>query len=210
MVTKEDIIRKNKLKRSKYINSDCAELTISPRLKYVKGLISRVLLTVIFVMGSMIFMNLSPKNKEMYQKYVMENSLEFTKINNWYQNLFGKVDLINKEKDTPVFSDNIKYSSIIYNDNHSKLTVGSGSAIKVITSGIVVFIGNKDNLGNTVIIQGKDGVDIWYSNVTDTNMQVYDYVESGNILGTANSEYVYLTISKDGKFMSYEEYQKLI
>ncbi len=211
MLTKEDIIRKNKQKRRKYINNDQTNKdNLSPKLKYVKGLISRILLSVIFVMVSIIFINSSEKNREMYKKYIMENSLEFTKINNWYQSLFGRVDLLNKSKDTPVFSDNIKYSNIVYDKNRTELTVGEGSAIKVITSGIVVFIGSKDNLGNTLIIQGKDGVDIWYSNLTDTDISVYDYVESGSVLGTANSDVVYLTISKDGKFLSYEEYQKLV
>lgn len=83
-------------------------------------------------------------------------------------------------------------------------------AISVITSGIVVFIGEKDDLGNTVIIQGNDGVDIWYSNITDTDISVYDYIEAGSILGSSNSEDIYLTINKDGEFINYEEYKASI
>ena len=41
-------------------------------------------------------------------------------------------------------------------------------------------------------------------------IQIYDYIESGTILGTSNSDYIYLTINKDGKYITYEEYQKLI
>ncbi len=211
MNTLEDIIRKNKIKRRKYINNGQSNKEeLSPKLKYIKGLISRFLISVILVMVSVIYINGSSKNRELYKKYIMENSLEFTKIDNWYQSLFGKIDLLNKSSDTPVFKDNIKYSNIEYSDNHTKMTVGEGSSIKTITSGIVVFIGNKENLGNTVIVQGKDGVDIWYSNLTDTDISVYDYVEAGSILGISNSNEIYLTISKDGKFISYEEYQKLI
>ena len=48
------------------------------------------------------------------------------------------------------------------------------------------------------------------ANITDSDIKVYDYVESGNILGTSNSDDIYLTISKDGEFMSYEEYMASI
>ena len=74
-------------------------------------------------------------------------------------------------------------------------------AISVIASGIVVFIGEKEDLGNTIIIQGNDGVDIWYSNITENDIKVYDYVEAGSILGSSNSENIYITITKDGEFI---------
>ncbi len=206
----EDIIRKNKQKRKNYTISTSKE-TSSTKLKYFKGLISRVLLTIIFVLASVIFTNISKDNKELYKNYVLENSLSFTKINNLYQELFGNLDILNvpKTNDKTVFN-NINYSNLESYKNSFKLSVKRNEAINVITSGIVVFIGEKDDLGNTVIIQGNDGIDIWYSNLTDIDINIYDYVEAGTILGTSNSDFIYLTINKDGKYISYEEYQKLI
>lgn len=207
----EDIIRKNKAKRQNYVSNDSEKEELPRNLKYVKNLISRTLLTIIFVLASVIYTNLSDKNAELYKKYVLENSLSFTKINNLYQRVFGKVDITQKENDsTSVFFNSIQYSNIENYKNGVKLTVGINEAVNVITSGIVVFVGAKDDLGNTVIIQGNDGVDIWYSNITDTDIKVYDYVEAGSILGTSNSEDIYLTISKDGKYISYEEYQSMV
>lgn len=208
----EQIMRKNKAKRKNYITSDDKKDELPKNLKYIKNLISRTLIAIIFVLGSIIYTNLSAKNEELYKKYVLENSLSFTKINSLYQSLFGKVDIITKENDntTSVFFNSIKYSNIEDYKNGVKLTVGINETINVITSGIVVFIGEKEELGNTVIIQGNDGVDIWYSNITDTDINIYDYIEAGSILGTSNSDDIYLTISKDGKYMSYEEYQSLI
>ena len=118
-------------------------------------------------------------------------------------------DFIKKNKDNskPVFN-NISYTNIENYKNGVKLNVNPNETISVITSGIVVYIGEKEELGNTIIIQGNDGVDIWYSNLTDTNIKVYDYIESGTILGTSNSNEVYLTLLKDGKYMNYEEYIK--
>lgn len=208
----ENIIRKNKAKRDRYVEGENSYKTeeLPKKWKYIKGLISRTLIAVIFVLGSIIFTNISAKNKELYQKYVLEDSLEFTKINELYQSLFGSVDITKKDNDSEVVFGNITYTNIEPFKNGSKLTIGMNEVVNVITSGIVVFIGEKDDLGNTIIIQGNDGVDIWYSNITDTDIKVYDYLESGNILGTSNSDDIYITISKDGEFISYEEYMASI
>ncbi len=202
----DSIIKKNKEKRHSYVSEKKENLT--PKLKYLKGLISRFLIVIILVLGSLIFTNISEENKKLYKEYVLENSLEFTKINNLYEKLFGKVDMVktpNKET-TSVFLNTINYSNIENFKNGFKLSLNAGEIINVITSGIIVYIGPKDDLGNTVIVQGNDGVDIWYSNITDTDIKVYDYIESGAILGTANSNYIYLTLNKDGKYLNYEEY----
>lgn len=207
----EDIIRKNKAKRRSYAESSTVKEELPKNIKYLKGLISRVLITIIFVLGSIIYTNINSDNKKLYKKYVLENSLSFTKINNLYNDLFGEIDFLKKTKDnsTPVFN-NISYSSVENYKNGVKLNVSMNETVSAITSGIVVFIGEKEELGNTIIIQGNDGVDIWYSNITDTNIKVYDYVESGSILGTSNSNELYLTLIKDGKYMNYEEYIKTI
>lgn len=204
----EDIIKKNKEKRRNYTSGEKKE-ELPKNIKYLKGLISRILITIIFVLGSIIYTNINSDNKKLYKKYVLENSLSFTKINNLYNDLFGEIDFIKKNKDNskPVFN-NISYTNIENYKNGVKLNVNPNETISVITSGIVVYIGEKEELGNTIIIQGNDGVDIWYSNLTDTNIKVYDYIESGTILGTSNSNEVYLTLLKDGKYMNYEEYIK--
>ena len=211
-----NIIRKNKLKREKYVDGSSNTSNINKenlpfKLKYANNLISRVLITVIFVLGSIIFTNVSDDNKALYQKYVLEDSLEFTKINELYQRIFGDVDITKKDNpDSEVVFGDVTYTNIEPFKNGVKLTVDMNEAISVIASGIVVFIGEKEDLGNTIIIQGNDGVDIWYSNITENDIKVYDYVEAGNILGSSNSENIYITINKDGEFINYEEYQASI
>ncbi len=200
------IIRKNKAKRQNYVDSKPSKEELPKNLKYFKGLISRTLIAIIFVLASIIFTNVSDSNKKIYQKYVLEDSFEFTQISELYQSVFGRVDPTVNEEDTEVVFGSITYTNIEPFKNGVKLTIGLNEIVNVITSGIVVFIGEKDDLGNTIIIQGNDGVDIWYSNITDTDILVYDYVEAGSILGTSNSDDIYLTITKDGEFMSYEEY----
>ncbi len=206
----EEIIKKNKLKRNSYVK-DSKEV-LPNKIKYLKNLISRTLITIILVLGSLIFTKISTSNKELYQKYVLTDSLAFTKINKIFDKYLGKTDILdNKEEsnETSVFNA-INYSNIEAYKNGFKLNVNAGEAINVITSGIVVYNGDKDDLGSTIIIQGNDGVDIWYSNITDADIKVYDYIESGAILGISNSDFIILTIIKDGKYLTYEEYMALI
>lgn len=210
----DEILKKNKEKRKNYCTKENNNKNREEKkVIYLKGLISRTLITIIFVLSSMIFTNLSENNEKLYKKYVLEDSLGFTKISNLYKKVFGHVDILTPTKkensDIAVFG-SINYKNIENFKNSNKLTVGTNEIINVITSGIVVFIGEKEELGNTIIIQGNDGYDIWYSNITDTNITIYDYIESGTILGTSNSEDIYLTISKDGKYLSYEEYTKTL
>ena len=79
----EDIIKKNKAKRNSYVTTPTSSNneSLTPKLKYFKNLISRILLAVIFVLFSIIYTNVNSKNKELYKKYVLEDSLSFTKIN---------------------------------------------------------------------------------------------------------------------------------
>ena len=69
-----------------------------------------------------------------------------------------------------------------------------------------MYLGDKDNLGNTCIIQGVDGVDIWYSNIDTSNLTLYDYVNKGDMLGTTLSDKLYLTLEKNNEFIDYETY----
>ena len=80
--------------------------------------------------------------------------------------------------------------------------------VNSLSGGLVVYKGNKDNLGNTVIIQGNDGVDIWYIGVVDSNINLYDYINKDSIIGNTEGEYLKLKLVKNGNTISYEEYIK--
>ena len=86
----------------------------------------------------------------------------------------------------------------------------SGSVIEALNSGIVVFVGEKENYGNVVIIQGIDGVDVWYGNIDNVNVSLYDYVEKNTILGSAKENHIYFVVQKDGQYLDYEEYKSQI
>ena len=47
--------------------------------------------------------------------------------------------------------------------------------------------------GNTVIIQGVDGVDIWYGNLTNVSVKLYDYVEKDKLIGVSFEKEMVMT-----------------
>ena len=92
-----------------------------------------------------------------------------------------------------------------YKDGFS-LNVGKNYLMTTLKSGLIVFVGEKEGYGNTIIIQGIDGVNIWYSHINLVDYSLYDYVEEGTFLGEATEDNIYLVFSKDGNYIGYEEY----
>ena len=87
-----------------------------------------------------------------------------------------------------------------------KLTVNKSYLMPVLESGIVVFKGNKELYGETIIVQQVDGVDLWYVNVNSDSVKLYDYVEKGSLLGECKDTEIYLYYQKNGEFLNYEKY----
>ncbi|MBE6140942.1 MAG: hypothetical protein E7172_05385 [Firmicutes bacterium] len=169
--------------------------------------ITKILVSLIFFLGSVIYINYSEENKVFYKEYVYTESLPFAKIKNKYEKLFGSVMPISNEKEKMVFSGKIMYKAIEDYLDGEKLTVNSNSLVSNITSGIVVFIGEKEGFGKTIIVQGIDGVDIWYGNVTNISVQLYDYLENDTVMGEVDGQSLYLVIKKEGNNIKYEEYK---
>jgi hypothetical protein len=137
-------------------------------------------------------------NKELYTKYVLEDNISFVRFRNYYEKYFMGVESNISNND--VLVNNV--SDYEYVDGMYKYYKED---VNVISSGIVVYVGDKDNLGNTVIIQGVDGIDIWYSNLGEVSIGMYDYVSNGDKIGLSN-EYYLVSLYKDGNMISYEEY----
>ena len=144
----------------------------------INSIISKILLSIIFLLVSIILINKNENIRKFYEDKVFNDSLSFIKFNDLYNKYFGSITET-YSPDELVFNENIQYTSIADYLNGKELTVTSNYLVPSIGSGIIVYLGNKDDLGNTCLIQGVDGVDIWYSNITDTDIKVYDYLESG-------------------------------
>ncbi len=188
------------MKDSKYYKKKMKKKTIDNDKLSI--LFSKLLLAVIFVLGSLVLTNFSSDFKSKYTKEVLERNMDFSSLNKFYNKYIGK-----DKKEEEVLVANVSNSNSYEKVGDSvKFTVSREQPINTIEGGIIVFIGEKDDLGKTIIIQGNDGVDIWYSNIDITEYSLYDYVSKGDVLGVSISDNYLVTIKKDDKVLDYEEY----
>ena len=182
---------------------------IQLKSRFISNTISKVLISVIFVLSSLIYTNISVQNYELYKKKIINNNIHYPKTRKLYEKYFGKILPENTSSSISVFNNTFSSEKIEDTSNGEKITFENNTVIEAIQSGIVVYLGEKDDLGFTVIIQGIDDTDIWYSNIKNCNLNLYDYVEKTKIIGEVDKE-LHLKIIKNDKLLKYEEYIKTI
>ncbi len=175
--------------------------------KEIKILLSKLLLSIIIFLIGMILVKTNPKLKENIKTKIYEESLPFQKLKTTYEKYLGKVFSIEKlTKEKEVFNETLSYNNIKKYKDGVKLNVTDNYMVPIIESGVVVFIGEKENYGNTIIVEQTDGIDTFYGNVKINNIKLYDYVEKGELLGEANNNTLYLVFQKDGAYLDYKEH----
>lgn len=165
--------------------------------------ISKILIVVIITLSILIGLKVSKRFNKFFYKNIYETSIPFMKINNWYEKNFGTLPF--KDKDTPVFKEKLVYSSYEKYLDGVKLNVDNNYLVPSIGTGLVLFIGEEENYGNTVIVSLNTGIDVWYSNINES-IKLYDYVKEGELIGTSKDSTIYLVFKKDGNILNYEEY----
>lgn len=178
--------------------------------KYLSNLLSKFLLSIIFLMVSIILIKSNSNIKTFYQEDILTKQINFTKFNDFYTKYFGNIlpDYTVPSAPTQMASN----TEFDYNNgtpylNGTKLETTENYPVPIITSGIIVFLGEKDSLGPTCIVQGIDGIDIWYSHIDTSSLNLYDYVTEGKILAPTESNYFYLTIDSNGNYLTYDTYK---
>lgn len=129
---------------------------------------------------------------------VIDFSYIKSKTNLFIGNIFGN-------KEVFVSSEKLEYKSLEKEENHTKFLTGTNYVVNNIENGIIVHIGEKENLGMTVIVLGDNGIHYWYSGLENISVNLYDFIESGTILGSTKNEYLYLTLNKDDEYIYYED-----
>ena len=171
--------------------------------KEIKKTLNKLLLSVIMFLIGMIIVKSNSNLKETIKIKLYEESLPFQKLKSTYNKYIGKITPI--ETTQEVFNETLSYNNLTKYKDGVKLTVSENYMVPIIESGVVVFIGEKENYGNTIIVEQTNGIDVFYGNIKTNNIKLYDYVEKGELLGEANKE-LYLIFQKDGKYLDYKEY----
>lgn len=176
--------------------------------KSIRSFISRVLVTIAIFLFGMILVKSDVSFKNKILDNVYNKQFKFVQLGEIYQKYFGNILSIDKVlvDEKPVFQEKLSYLKSSKYKEGVKLTVDENYMVPILESGIVIFLGEKEGYGNTVVVEQVDGIDVYYSNVSVSNIKLYDYVEKGELLGEAQDKKLYLLFQKDGKFLDYKEY----
>ena len=176
--------------------------------KKIKIILNKLLLTIIIMLIGMIITKNNPKLKKYIKENIYEKSFKFTKSKEVYEKYFGNVLSIDKviKETKPVFSEKLSFLKEEKYNNGVKLKVNDNYLVPNLESGIIVFVGEKENIGNSIIIEQVDGIDTMYSNIKNNKYKLYDYIEKGELLGEVNGDNLYIKIKKNGEYLDYKNY----
>lgn len=176
---------------------------------FLMSFFNKILVCIILVIICLIMMKTNSNFKEFVSEKIFKDNISFAYLNNLYNKYFGSILPSYKNSDTEiVFNEKLEYFEYNKYLDGYKLSVTTSYLVPIIESGIVVYIGNIDNYGESVIIEGIDGVDIWYSNLENISVKLYDYVNSGDYLGEVKGEDLYLVFEKNQEYLKFEDYIK--
>ena len=170
--------------------------------------LTRMMILFLIVLGTMIVFKANPTLKSTINQKVFNNNFNFAKVNEIYEKFFGS-PLPSKEenkKTEEVFNETLEYSSSKKYKDGVELTVKENYVVNALDSGIVIFAGEKEGYGKTIIIQEADKTEVWYSNLKNLDTSIYDYIKKGTAIGSADGTKMYLAFQKDGKFLDYKKY----
>ncbi len=164
----------------------------------------KLLLLIVIFISTLIVIKDNDK-KEWIKNNVLEKNISFTYLKKEYTKYFGNVlpFLINFDSEM-VFKEELTYSNINKYYDGVMLSVSYNYLVPALKDGIVVFIGEKENYGKTLIIE-NDNETIWYSNI-NANVNLYDEIKEGQYLGDTIDDKLYLVFKKDGVILDYKKY----
>jgi len=171
--------------------------------------LSRFLVLVVITLVTLITLKSNPDLRNKVYKTVFQNNMSFAKINEVYKKYFGSSLPLadNVTADTQLVSaEKLEYSDISKYKDGAKLTVKENYVVPAMDSGLIIFAGEKDSYGNTIIIQRPDNIEVWYANLKEVNVSLYDYIKKGEILGETKDKTLYMVFTKEGKALDYQKY----
>ena len=139
--------------------------------------------------------------------YLYINSFNFNSIYNFYNKYLGGTQFYrNNDNLVSVYNEELKYSSLSLYKKGIKLKVDNKYLTPSLKDGIIIFIGNKDEYKNVIILQTNNNINIWYSNICNSPLKIYDKIEKGEYIGESCQDYIYIAYEKNGQFLNYKEY----
>lgn len=154
---------------------------------------------------------------------VMTNDFKFAQVSNWYEDTLGSplafLPMVGdekvqkkqgKENGKVAFAEPVSGQVTRQFSDKSKgvmVQTAANSSIKAVKDGLVLFVGEKDDTGKTVVIQHDNGAESWYGELDEIEVKPYDYVKKEQVIGKVtdktNKKYssFYFALKEGGKFI---------
>lgn len=172
----------------------------------VLSFFNKLMTAVLICIVCLIVMEYSPKFKVFMNDKVLGENISFGYFTKLYNKYFGDVLPKKDENVVSVFKEKLTYNNKEKYHDGFKLSVSSNYLVPVITDGVVVFIGEKDEYGSVIVVEQTDGVNTIYGNIKTNNVNLYDHVEKGSFLGEVKDNILYIVLEKDGEYLDIETY----
>ena len=174
--------------------------------KKIIKFINKTLMAIFLGLVFLIVMEYSPKFKNYMQTEVLNKNLSFGFLGKIYEKYFGEVLPESNDNVVKVFNEKLIYKEKEKYLDGYKLTVNNNYLIPTIEGGVVVFVGDKEEYGKTIVVEGENGSTITYGNIKNTDIKLYEYVNKGKYLGETDGDILYITILKNGEYLDIETY----
>ena len=168
--------------------------------------LNKTLMAIFLGLVFLIVMEYSPKFKTFMQEEVLDKNISFGYLGELYSKYLGNVLPKKDDSVSQVFKEKITFSGKEEYEQGYKLTVEDNYLVPVMEGGVIVYVGEKELLGQVIVIEGEDNSTITYGNIKNTNLKLYDYVQKGAFLGEVDGSSLYISIIKDGKSVDIETY----
>ncbi|MGE7779509.1 peptidoglycan DD-metalloendopeptidase family protein [Peribacillus sp. NPDC097264] len=131
----------------------------------------------------------------------MNQEFQFASVSSWYENAFGKpIAFLPTESTTETADSGEEYAmpasgeitqTFEANGEGIIMETSLGSKVEAINEGVVIFAGEKEGIGKTVVIQHANKSESWYGQLEKIDVKLYDLVREGKEVGQ-------VTVSEDG------------
>lgn len=146
---------------------------------------------------------------------IWEKDLNFVVVSNWYKQVVGNdpsiLPVFSKQKEvapTAIWKAPAKGKLLLpFTTDRNGIVIHllQNDPVKAAADGWVSFVGKKEGLGETVIIQHKDGSETWYGFLEKLSVKQKAVVKQGDSIGkTATKKeqhFVYFAIKKNNKWI---------
>lgn len=191
----------------KKYNNKHEDKQVSSLKKVIIGFINQVLICIVLFLTVLILTKNTSFKDKLYE-FVYSYNFSFLEIEEFVKKNFGRIIPSTKnDKDIEVVSsEKLEYKNLTEIDDGVLLEVDKNTLITSLESGLVVFIGEKEEYGNVLILEQVDGTEAWYIGVNLNEFKLYDYIEKGTILGESSDTEIKLLFKKNKEGVDYKTY----